>query len=225
MRSGVPDFYSDRLVRDQLRRPDRHVTTEEMLALVPDEPSPPNVRNDYSNTNYLLLGQLIEKVTGERYADVVRHDLTGPLELQETFVVQDRERPRPPMARADVPGRTTFLPNRSLSSAGWAAYGMAGDAESLARWGYLLYGGSVLKPETLRAMLPTSTGGYGLGTGSTRLTYHGLMVVGHGGGLPGYSTVLGVQRDNALSIAVLANDDNVRADLVMDALATVVLED
>ena len=101
---------------------------------------------------------------------------------------------------------------------------MAADAESVARWGYLLYGGLLLGPASLRAMLPTSTGGYGLGTGSTRLTYHALRAVGHQGELPGYSSALGVQRDNALSVAVLANDDGVRADLLMDALASVVLE-
>ena len=40
MRSGIPEFLTDRVLRDQLRHPDRHVTTAEMLALVPDEPSP-----------------------------------------------------------------------------------------------------------------------------------------------------------------------------------------
>ena len=224
MRSGIPDLFSDRLERDLLRRPDRHVTTAEMLAVVPNEPGRPNVRTVYSNTNYLLLGQLIEKVTGEPFAQALLHNLLGSLQLERRTVVQDLVKPRMPVARADVPGSTPFLPNRAVASATGAAGGMAADAESIARWGYLLYGGLVLEPESLHAMLPTSIGEYGLGTGSTHLTHRGLMVVGHLGELPGYSTALGVQRENALSIAVLANDDHVRADLVLDALATVILE-
>jgi D-alanyl-D-alanine carboxypeptidase len=223
MRSGIPDFLTDRVLRDQLRHPDRRVTTADMLAVVPDEANRPNVVFDYSNTNYLLLGQLVEQVTGEPFADAV-HGLTGALQLKTRIVVQDPARPQMPVARADVPGSTPFLPNRALATAAGAAGGMAGDAESVARWGYLLYGGLLLGPASLRAMLPTSTGGYGLGTGSTRLTYHALMAVGHQGELPGYSSALGVQRDNALSVAVLTNDDGARADLLMDALASLVLE-
>jgi D-alanyl-D-alanine carboxypeptidase len=224
MRSGIPDFLTGRVLRDQLRHPDRRVTTAEMLDVVPGGPNRPNVVFDYSNTNYLLLGQLVERVTGEPFADAVALGLTGPLQLETRIVVQDPRGPRMPVARADVPGSTPFLPNRALATAAGAAGGMAADAESVARWGYLLYGGLLLGPASLRAMLPTSTGGYGLGTGSTRLTYHALMAVGHQGELPGYSTALGVQRDNALSIVVLANDDGVRADLLMDALASVMLE-
>jgi D-alanyl-D-alanine carboxypeptidase len=225
MRSGIPDFFTERVARRQMRRPDRHVATAEMLALIPGEPSRPNVSFDYSNTNYVLLGQLVERVTGEPFAHALAHGLTGPLQLGRRIVVQDLERPPTPVARADVPGSTPFLPNRALATAAGAAGGMAADAESVARWGYLLYGGLVLEPASLRAMLPTtSIGGYGLGTFSSRLTYHGLTAVGSRGDLPGYSTALGVQRDSALSIAVLANDRNVRADLLMDALASLVLE-
>ena len=143
MRSGIPEFFTDRVLRDQLRRPDRHVTTAEMLALVPDEPSQPNVTFDYSNTNYLLLGQLVE--TGDWRA--VRrcrpaHGLTGPLQLEETNRGPGpwRDRGCPWRGRTSQAARP-FLPNRSVASAAWAAGGMAGDAESVARWGYLLYGG------------------------------------------------------------------------------------
>ncbi len=195
-----------------------------MLGLVPGEPSRPNVVFDYSNTNYLLLGQLVEQVTGRVLRRCLGSWPDRSVQLETRIVVQDPKRPRMPVARADVPGRTPFLPNRALATAAGAAGGMAADAESVARWGYLLYGGLLLGPASLRAMLPTSTGGYGLGTGSTRLTYHALRAVGHQGELPGYSTALGVQRDNALSVAVLANDDGGRADLLMDALASAVLE-
>jgi hypothetical protein len=55
------------------------------------------------------------------------------------------------------------------------------------------------------------------------LTEHGLMVVGHQGDLPGASSVLAVQRDSEVSIAVLANRRGVRVDLLMDTIATALL--
>ena len=134
------------------------------------------------------------------------------------------QEPAAPIALAPVHGETPYLPNRAVASGTWSAGGMASDAASLAAWGYQLYGGRVLEPASLQEMLPTAIGDYGLGTGSTRLTEHGLMVVGHLGDLPGVSSILAVQRDSELSIVVLANRRGVRVDLLMDAMATALLE-
>jgi D-alanyl-D-alanine carboxypeptidase len=223
MRSGIPDYLRTQVIGELALRRDRRVTVADMLSRVRGEPSRPNVIFSYSNTNYLLLGQLIEKVTGRTYAAAIREDLTSPLGLDRRIVAQDEQEPVLPLAPAAVHGRTRYLPNRALASGTWAAGGMASDAASLADWGYRLYGGQVVSPDSLRAMLPTSTGDYGLGTGSTRLTEHGLMVVGHQGDLPGASSVLAVQRDSEVSIAVLANRRGVRVDLLMDAMATALL--
>ena len=223
MRSGIPDYLRTQVIDELATRRDRRVTVTDMLSRARGEPSRPNVIFTYSNTNYLLLGQLIEKVTGLTYAAAISRDLTSPLGLGRRIVAQDEQKPVSPLARAAVHGRTRYLPNRALASGTWAAGGMASDAESLAEWGYQLYGGRVLKPDSLQAMLPTSTGDYGLGTSSARLTEHGLMVVGHLGDLPGASSVLAVQRDSEISIAVLANRRGVRVDLLMDAIATELL--
>jgi D-alanyl-D-alanine carboxypeptidase len=223
MRSGIPDYLRTQVIDELALRRDRRVTVDDMLSRVRGAPSRPNVIFTYSNTNYLLLGQLIEEVTGMTYAAAIRRDLTSPLGLGGRIVAQDEQRPVPPLAPAAVRGRTRYLPNRALASGTWAAGGMASDAESVADWGYQLYGGRVLNPDSLQAMLPTSTGDYGLGTSSTRLTEHGLMVVGHQGDLPGASSVLAVQRDSEVSIAVLANRRGVRVDLLMDTIATALL--
>jgi D-alanyl-D-alanine carboxypeptidase len=223
MRSGIPDYLRTQVISRLALRRDHRVTVADMLSRVPGEPSRPNVIFTYSNTNYLLLGQLIEKVTGLTYGAAIRQDLTAPLDLGRRIVAQDEQQPVPPLALAAVHGRTRYLPNRALASGTWAAGGMASDVTSLADWGYQLYGGRVLEPASLQEMLPISVGDYGLGTGSTRLTEHGLMMVGHLGDLPGVSSILAVQRDEEFSIAVLANRRGVRVDLLMDAIATALL--
>jgi D-alanyl-D-alanine carboxypeptidase len=121
MRSGIPDYLRTQVIDELALRRDRRVTVDDMLSRVRGAPSRPNVIFTYSNTNYLLLGQLIEEVTGMTYAAAIRRDLTSPLGLGGRIVAQDEQRPVPPLAPAAVRGRTRYLPNRALASGTWAA--------------------------------------------------------------------------------------------------------
>lgn len=77
---------------------------------------------------------------------------------------------------------------------------MASDAATLARWGYLLYGGFVIDPDQVAAMTEVS-GGYGLGT--MQFTESGLDGIGHEGETYGYWSMLYVDRGTGAVIAVL----------------------
>jgi D-alanyl-D-alanine carboxypeptidase len=223
MRSGIPDYVSSALLRRLMRTPDRHVPIAEMLGRVPQDVAQPNVIFDYSNTNYLLLGQLVEQLTGHSFSEAVHTDLVVPAGLARV-AVQDAERPTNPLGRASK-SSSPYLPNRAIASGTWSAGGMAADAGSLARWGYLLYEAQILRPATVQEMLPSlGSSGYGLGTFGDHLSYHGLPLAGHFGDLPGVSSELMVQREAGLSIAVLATARNIPVDQVMDDLATAVLE-
>jgi D-alanyl-D-alanine carboxypeptidase len=224
-RSGIPDYFTDALVKRALSAPNRHWKPSEVLTDLPaSEAGTPNTAFAYSNTNFTLLGQTVEKVTGQSLPAILRAELITPAGLDRVSF-QDAEPTRPPLGRwtADKAGSGPYLPTRSIASLDWAAGAMAADAASIARWGYLLYGGHVLDDESLTAMLPDEVG-YGLGTRADRLTYNGLLYVGHGGGTVGYSSWLGVCRDKQFAIAVLAPQGDVDTDVLGDDLATVVLE-
>ena len=225
MRSGIPDYVSDRLLARCTRDPGKRWTTAQMLARVPDDANPPHVVFDYSNTNYLLLGELIEKQTGRSYAEAVRGDLIGPAGLTRVAVQVD-EPPRPPVARSGVTGAgARFLPSLAIASSAGAAGDIAADAADVAQWGYQLYGGHVLSPASLEAMLPSTNATYGLGTFSLeRLTFQGLRVVGHAGNIAGYTSLLDGEPQHAISIALLATTDDADLDTVLDHVATVLLD-
>ena len=169
----------------------------------------------YRNSNFLLLGLLIERVTGLSYAAAVRRDLLRG--LGERIVVQDAETPVAPVAAPNLTGTTTvpdgtFLPNRAVASSYGAAGGMVADAASLARWGYRLYGGQILDAASTVDLTTPVAPGYGLGT--EILEQHwgptgGL--IGHHGRIPGYVTVLLVNPDRQLAVAVLVPGDPGRA--------------
>ena len=227
-RSGIPDYSTDALVERAVKAPRRHWDPEDVLAGLPaSDTAAPNKAFAYSNTNYTLLGQTVEKVTGHSLAAVLRAELITPAGLDRVSF-QDAEPTRPPLGRwtAAEAGSGPYLPMRSMATFYWAAGAMAADAASTARWGYLLYGGHVLDDTSLTAMLPDDITivGYGLGTKVDRLSYRGLPVVGHGGDTVGYSSWLGVIREGQLAIAVLAPQSQVRTDILGDDLATVVLE-
>ena len=100
-----------------------------------------------------------------------------------------------------------YLPARSIASALGASGGIAGDAESTARWGYNLYGARLLRPESVTQMTDFGDGdGYGLGTldfSAPRFSRSNIPGIGHDGNMPGYRSVLAVLPARQASIAIL----------------------
>ena len=117
--SGVPDFATSAALGAAIGAdPTRSWTADEVLSYVTDPiKAPGGAVRSYSNSNYLLLGMLIGKVTGLSYPEAVRRDvLTG---AGARMVVQDAERPTPPLAAADPstgPVTDDFLPDRAVAS-------------------------------------------------------------------------------------------------------------
>jgi D-alanyl-D-alanine carboxypeptidase len=100
MLSGLPDFRDpdrERLFHDLLGACGRHWTPLDTLAYAKGHVSAPGTGPTYSNPNFLLLGMLIEQVTGSPLAEAYRAYLFEPAGL-ERVAVQDTERPMPPLA-------------------------------------------------------------------------------------------------------------------------------
>ena len=188
-------------------------STKQALAPVPTPTAVLGRKFSYVNANYILLGLVIEAVTGVDTATAFTRDLWQPLGLTRV-AYQDQQELAPPLARPgaddELPNGTPhqpYLPSRSIASAFGAAGGAAADAEDTARWGYDLYGGRLLQPDSVAQMTDFDDGdGYGLGTmdfSSGRFSHATLPAVGHLGVLPGYRTLLAVFPATALSIAIL----------------------
>lgn len=128
----------------------------------------------YNSLNYVLLGELIAKVTGQSYAQALRVDLLDP--ARHRTWVQTAETPTGPLTVGkNTPAADTvdpagpYLPSRSAASFTGAGGGMAGDAADLARWAYLLFGGQVIDSASVKQMVADpqeepNVGPYALGT-------------------------------------------------------------
>lgn len=165
----------------------------------------------YSNLGYALLGQLVEQLHGEDFATVLVGRITGPLGMTRTTWL-----PQEPYARG-WRVHPYGLASRPEPLADTAAMGSAGQLWStprdLVRWGLLLArpDPAVLSPASVAEMtLPLSvtdparwSGGYGLGL---QLWRRGeLVLVGHGGSMPGFVAGLAVAREAGVAVAACGN--------------------
>ncbi len=155
----------------------------------------------YSNTGYVILGMLIEKITGNSYAEEIEKRIIEPLDLSNTFlpgnspVIPGKNHAR---GYVKMEGTGEFKDityyNPSLAN---AAGDMISNADDLNKFFSSLLGGKLLKERELKEMLTTVPiegkgvgDAYGLGIYETKLP-NGVSVWGHGGGIPGFATFAG----------------------------------
>jgi D-alanyl-D-alanine carboxypeptidase len=214
-RSGMPEHVTPRFVAALLDDCTRPWNPTEVLAYQ-DAPRPRG-EYGYSSTNYILLGMVVEAVTGTSIAAAMRNLLLQPLGL-ERITYQGTELPPDPVAigRTQVvePAPSVLrdasglLPCRAVATAAGAAGGMAADAQALARWAYLLHSGRVLLPESLRHM----TESHGHGFGSVSIEVAGRQGYGHPGRIPGYRGIFTFVPSLEIAFAALINTDEQHAD-------------
>jgi D-alanyl-D-alanine carboxypeptidase len=186
--SGLADVFNDDTRRGLEDDPGRAWTPPEVLATLRAPWYAPGEGWAYANTNYFLLGLLVERLTGATLPDVLAERFLGPLSLDGTRVLTGAE--GDPLGAA----WTTIF---------WASGAMAAPAVDLAAWGDALYRGDILAPGTRAAMLPTVGSDYGLGV--QRLRIGGVSAYGHTGLLDSYTALLAHLPEFGVTLAILVN--------------------
>ncbi|WP_149829179.1 serine hydrolase domain-containing protein [Streptomyces tailanensis] len=193
-------------------------TPQQVIALALQNPPQfePGTSWKYSNTNYLLLGLIIERLTGRPYAEEIERRVTGPLGMRATyFPGTDPHVPAPTRHYStftEDPGKTYDVTELNPSWA-WAAGEMVTNSSDLNRFYAALFGGRLLRPAQLQQMTSTvSTEGnlprqrYGLGLIEYETTC-GVKVWGHSGGIHGSSTQAFGTKDGRHMITLNFNGD------------------
>ncbi|OPF76720.1 D-alanyl-D-alanine carboxypeptidase [Streptomyces antioxidans] len=205
--SGVPDYLAYLTPRDVLKDPLAHHDPRDLvnIALAHPPAFEPGTGWRYSNTDYLLVGLVIERVTGRTYGEEIHRRVIAPLGLCETRVPGDTPTiPGPhPRGYARPGGGAPLVDitavNPSVAGAGGS---MISSGTDLNRFLGALVGGELLRPAQQRQLMTTRPTGnpdgraYGLGLESRPLPCGGLYW-GHGGDILGYGTVGGATADGS----------------------------
>ena len=175
----------------------------------------------YSDTGYILLGLVIEEVTGRPYYSVLQERFLHPLGLTGT-IPSDRQDLPDLAVGYTIPDNPFDLPIRTADADGrlvwdpaveWTGGGLASTSHDLARWGHLLFRGHAMTTPYLDRLLdgvqvaPDAPGTlYGAGVAIYAETPHG-PVYGHGGWIPGYVSSLRHYADYGVTVAFQINSD------------------
>jgi len=197
--------------KQALKSSARNIKYDELIAYVLKKKPlfPAGQGYNYSDTNYILVGMIIEKVTGRSLYDLIDEKILKPFKLEHTIPSNALTLPEMSNGYLDdgpviVNGKFRINPQWE-----WAGGGFASTAEDLARWGHLLYEGEVLSPNSLDEMIKsTSTGegaSYGLGVMISRSNFG--RTYGHDGDFPGYMSDLRYYTKYKLTVAVMVNSD------------------
>ncbi|KQY48220.1 hypothetical protein ASD18_08875 [Cellulomonas sp. Root137] len=213
--SGLPN-YTAVMDHDFLSTRHHYVEPRELLDLALTQPgTPPGSRWDYSNTNYVVAGLIVQKVAGRPLAEVITDRVIEPLRLRDTYVPDRGEeslRERHPLGyHATEPGGELQDITVLDPAWAWAAGDIVSTPSDLNSFFVALMGGELLPPALLAEMqttvetLPELHGmRYGLALMSTPLSCGGVAW-GHGGSIPGYETGGGVGPDGrSVTVAVTA---------------------
>jgi len=173
----------------------------------------------YSNTNYILLGMIVEKVTHRPWASVVARRIAGPLGLHHTFAPGTSVR----LPRPHATGYLFFSRNVRIDTTAenmsWArsAGGLISNAADLTRFWQAIGRGTLLGPAQRREMqrtVPADAGDaasvpgsrYGLGIFRIPLTCGGFYW-SHEGDVPGYNTIGAVSADGRKTVVLSLNSN------------------
>jgi peptidoglycan/LPS O-acetylase OafA/YrhL/CubicO group peptidase (beta-lactamase class C family) len=234
-RTGLYDFLEDRAyVTQAYQQPDRIFAPDELVAYAAQFPPAfePAAEDawDYSSTNYVILGMVVEAVTGNTLAQEMRARIFEPLGLEHTYFTPDET-----IAGPFATGNTRGTVQRNVAmSFGYGTANLVSTAEDVQRFGRALFAGDLLSEESREQMLGFVNGkgqysmpelAYGLGVMRNVLpTSHSAAlstVYGHIGGFGGFRSALWYGPESGVTVALGMNqgatDPNLLATELFEA--------
>lgn len=202
-RSGIFDLTNNSDFRSMKTQPK---TREEMLAIIAKGKPvfEPGEKAQYSNSNYVLLGYIVEKTSGRSYEDALKQRITSKIGLTDTYLGTGY-----PDASKNEGHSYNFIADwkqeseTHLSIPGGAG-ALISTPNDLTKFIQALFNGKIVSKESLEQMKPRDQ--YGLGINSYPIG--GKTFYGHGGGIDGFRSLLVYLPEEKLSLAYTSNGVN-----------------
>jgi CubicO group peptidase (beta-lactamase class C family) len=199
--SGIPDY--TRLPEFRSREP-FPATPDEIVSWFLEKPLEfaSGERYSYSNSNYVVLGDIIEKLTGRSYAQFVQENIFGPLGMKDSGYDSKQLLPNRAAGYAPRPSGPVNAGFTDMTIP-FAAGGLYSTTQDLLRWERGLFGGKLLSPAAIAKMTTPFKHDYAFGL--MTFTNKGRRVIFHNGGIQGFNTFLAYYPNDDVTVVVLAN--------------------
>ena len=220
--SGIPNFTS---FHDYQKTMALRATMDELIARFKDKPLDfqPGEKWSYSNSGYILLGYLIEKLSGKSYEAFLQENIFDPLKMTGTGydsparIIKHRAAGYQP--RGNVMINAPYL-DMTIPHAAGALYSTV---EDLYLWDQALYTEKLISKKSFDAMFTPVKNDYGYGWGINK--QNGLTRIAHGGGINGFVTFIARYPEAKAVVIVLSNFANANPQNIATELAKMALAD
>jgi CubicO group peptidase (beta-lactamase class C family) len=210
--TGFPDYASTEAIA---------TTPEKLVARFRDKPLEfqPGEKWNYSNSGYVLLGYLIEKISQQSYSEFVQENIFTPLGMKDSgydsnsAIILHRASGYTPSAQGTI--HAGYIDMSIPFSAG----SLYSTTEDLLRWEQGLMGGKLLSAASLAKMTTPFKNDYAFGLAVHAVNGH--KVIEHGGGIEGFNTEIAYYPEDKLTVVVLANLNGGVPETIANALAQV----
>jgi len=185
----------------------------------------PGSKHSYSNTNYIILGIIAEKSTGQKVDELFARYLFNPLQLNNTLLVPIMGTPSALVngyvhhfALSLKEWYVTEPDNTSWATVGFTAGAMATNSTELSAFIHALFSGEIISDESLRQMTNFS-GNKGLGLFKININNH--YYYGHEGEITGFESITAYDPVKQVSIAICCNTTPFKINDLLDKIDTV----
>jgi CubicO group peptidase (beta-lactamase class C family) len=217
--SGIPNYTSFPDFLKTLRAP---VTLDELIAKFKDKPldSKPGEKFKYSNSGYIVLGKVIDVASGRPYAAFMKEAIFDPLEMHDTgydssaAIIKNRASGYSGMFGL-APVNASYI-DMSIPHAAGALYSTVLD---MLKWDRALDSEKLVPKKAVDEMFTPFKGSYGFGWTIDKKFDQPRQV--HGGGIPGFVTVIERFPQEKLLVVALSNFDTARVDKIGNDLAAI----
>ncbi|WP_046242761.1 serine hydrolase [Hymenobacter terrenus] len=200
-RSGLHSFTSDAAYKTYFTQPK---TQAELLAIIGQTKADfaPGTKAEYSNTNYVVLSYIIEKITKRPYAQVLQQRVVAKAALKSTYY-GGKINPQKQESYSYAAGGSGWVlaPETDMSIPSGAG-GVVSTPTDLNRFLEALFGGKLVAPASLQQM-QTITDRFGLGL--FKLPFGTKASYGHAGSIDGFAAITSYFPDEKLAVALCSN--------------------
>ena len=226
--SGLADYVNIASFTKILLNPSKIYTVEDILKEVPAKISNPGTKFAYSSTNYILLGMIIEKVSGKTYLEYLKENIINKLSMKHTFL-EGKETVKGTLAHShffigDGNASDVGTMNRNgLSTAAWSAGALVTKPSEMIIFYKALFEGKLVSEKSLKQMkTPVNNDLYGYGL--QKISKDGVTFYGHGGQTVAFESIMAYEPDTQTILCAYINSGLYKKRFLQDLVKDVFLK-